>query len=751
MSIKRNFFVFFLFFSMLGFSSYSDFVVAEDKAATTEKVKQEPSHQSQDTTTSVDQTTEQFSVDSNDEKVAIDVSDGGQNIGQRANVESENVDEDKPEKQSDLSEQTLSNSGNTKNEKNAGASDEPQGMDNQTSREKDKAVKKSALSVETPSDQKLILDYLEQLKRSNQKMSRSDNERDMDKMLRKKNIILDKLVALLGKATTVELTIPKNIERHNFLKSRIAANEERGNDLAIQRDNIKLTYYKVSHDTLDYLQYLMTASRSYVAINEIVNESVKRKNATRKGIKRYKIPEFDFSSKVHSALKKNSVQLNLAHDTYRDILTFVIANPDKISTTHWFQKVSLLSSIAFFNNFDIIRSINHKLTPFQVDVGGIIVSLIIVMLVVFCYPLVVKGISWVVEKYFLNNGNDYTEEIYRELKRPVFALIVFFSMDLATYALLYKTEYKSSLEDLVFVVYVAIYLWIIFKVMDSVVIAQLDKFSKKNKQLRRELINLGIQVSKGLFIIIAVSVLLNRFGISIAALMSTLGIGGLAFALAAKDSLSNLLGGVTLLIDNVFSLGDWVKIGEVEGTAVQIGLRSTTIRTFDNALITIPNSVISVSSVRNWNRRAIGRRIKMRVGVTYQSNMEDIRQAIEDIRTMLKEHTEIANPKEQFSDKRRQFRFTSREDTQGIKSTQLVFMDRFNDFSIDILIYCFSRTVDWTKWLEVKEDVLFKIAGILKENNLEFAYPTAVRIYKSEGINETEELGMINSKIDSVA
>ncbi len=141
----------------------------------------------------------------------------------------------------------------------------------------------------------------------------------------------------------------------------------------------------------------------------------------------------------------------------------------------------------------------------------------------------------------------------------------------------------------------------------------------------------------------------------------------------------------------------------------------------------------------------------MRVGVTYQSNMEDIRQAIEDIRTMLKEHTEIANPKEQFSDKRRQFRFTSREDTQGIKSTQLVFMDRFNDFSIDILIYCFSRTVDWTKWLEVKEDVLFKIAGILKENNLEFAYPTAVRIYKSEGINETEELGMINSKIDSVA
>jgi MscS family membrane protein len=131
--------------------------------------------------------------------------------------------------------------------------------------------------------------------------------------------------------------------------------------------------------------------------------------------------------------------------------------------------------------------------------------------------------------------------------------------------------------------------------------------------------------------------------------------------------------------------------------------------------------------------------------------LDDIRQAIEDIRTMLKDHTEIANPKEQFGDKRKQFRFTSREDTQGIKSTQLVYMDRFNDFSIDILIYCFSRSVDWTQWLEVKEDVLFKIAEILKQNNLEFAYPTAVRIYKSEGNNDFTELDMINTNIDSVA
>jgi MscS family membrane protein len=104
---------------------------------------------------------------------------------------------------------------------------------------------------------------------------------------------------------------------------------------------------------------------------------------------------------------------------------------------------------------------------------------------------------------------------------------------------------------------------------------------------------------------------------------------------------------------------------------------------------------------------------------------------------MLREHPDIANPKQKHRNKRRNFKFLSQEDTHGIKSTQLVFMDRFNDFSIDIMIYCFSKTVVWSEWLAVKEDVLFKIADILQKNNLEFAYPTQVRIYRPENEKQT--------------
>lgn len=346
-----------------------------------------------------------------------------------------------------------------------------------------------------------------------------------------------------------------------------------------------------------------------------------------------------------------------------------------------------------------------------------------------------KCTRWCVENYVIDKEVGQQELVYHEIRRPARALLVFFGINLGTYAFFYKTDFRASLEGISFIIYSLLFVWLFFKIIDSIVLVQVEKLASSNKELRKELFNLGVQALKGLVIIIVLAFGLNHFGISLTAIISTLGVGGLAFALAAKDTLSNLFGGITILFDNVFRMGDWIKVGDVEGTVAEIGLRSTTIRTFDNALITIPNSIVSVSSVMNWNRRAVGRRIKMYVGVTYESNMDDIKQALEDIREMLKNHPDIANPKHKVSNKKRHFKFTSQADMHGIKSTQLVFMDRYNDFSIDILIYCFARTVDWAEWLAVKEDILFKIAEILHNNNLEFAYPTQVRIYRPESNN----------------
>ena len=585
--------------------------------------------------------------------------------------------------------------------------------------------------AETNAQQQKILDFVEKLKSYNQRLITIEDEEAINALLKEQAVQLEALMQQLRTTTVVRLPIAVTNKRQNFLESRMAVNRERGNEFAVLRDRADLESGKTRQKTRDYLEYLIKVSRNFTAIHEIISVSQKNLDKSQQVASVLVLPEISPEGNVFAVFQKNQARFSLINATYQDILQYVINNPRQIASTHWFQEFSLLSVISYINNFDVIRLINRNLIPFKVDVGGIGVSLAIILLVYFSYPFVFKCTSWFVENYIIDESAENQTLIYHEIRRPARALVIFFGIDLATYAFFYKTDYRPSIESITFVIYSLGFIWLLFKILDSVILVQIHKLSRINKELRKELFNLGVQAGKGIILIAFVAFGLNHFGISITAIMSTLGIGGLAFALAAKDTLSNLFGGVTILLDNVFRMGDWVKISDVEGTVAEIGLRSTTIRTFDNALITIPNAEVSVSSVMNWSRRAVGRRIKMYIGVTYESNMDDIRQALIDIRAMLKNHPDIANPKHKHSSGRRHFKLSSQEDTQGIKATQLVFMDRYNDFSIDILVYCFSRTVNWAEWLAVKEDVLFKMADILKKNNLEFAYPTQVRIHKN--------------------
>jgi MscS family membrane protein len=573
---------------------------------------------------------------------------------------------------------------------------------------------------------------VDELKAINGKLLVKDAEDVIDQLLEKRSEVLVKLITQLK--LTVVSRLPGTVISKSvaFLESRIKVNTERENQLAAQRDLVKLEGYKTNRAIRVYLEYLIESSNNYQSIESIVDKSQKLLEKSQNVEKNLVLPEDTLEGNVFLDLEKNHQQFLLANNSYQDILTFIISNPRQIASVHWFQEFSLLSAISYVNHFNFVQSINYKIAPFNIDVGGVVLSFVIIFLVYFSYPFVFRCTKWCVENYVIDKDVEYHGLIYHEIRKPLRTLLIFFGINLGAYAFFYKTDFRSSLEGFSFVIYSFIFIWLFFKIVDSIVLVQVQKLSSSNKELRKELFNLGVQSVKALIVIIVLAFGLSHFGISLTAIMSTLGVGGLAFALAAKDTLSNLFGGITILFDNVFRMGDWVKVGDVEGTVAEIGLRSTTIRTFDNALITIPNSLVSVSSVRNWNRRAVGRRIKMYVGVTYESDMDDIRQAIVDIREMLNTHPNIANPEQKHRSKKRSFKFATQADTHGIKSTQLVFMDRYNDFSIDILIYCFAKTVEWAEWLAVKEDVLFKIAEILKANNLEFAYPTQVRIYRPE-------------------
>ncbi|MDQ7068136.1 MAG: mechanosensitive ion channel family protein [Sulfurimonas sp.] len=221
---------------------------------------------------------------------------------------------------------------------------------------------------------------------------------------------------------------------------------------------------------------------------------------------------------------------------------------------------------------------------------------------------------------------------------------------------------------------------------------------------------------------------------NLTAVLSGLGIGGFAVAFAAKDTISNFFGTLSILFSDVFSQGDWIEIDGNQGVVVEIGLRVTTIRTFDNALIAIPNGTFASKDVKNWDKRILGRRIKMHIGVKYDSKSEDIKNAIQEIRVMLDKHPQIATKATKYShhnERTHTAKLVSKDDLEGVKNNLLVYLDEFSDSSINILIYCFSKSVKWAEWLETKEDVMHKIMAILEKNNLEFAFPS-LSIYKEK-------------------
>jgi len=161
--------------------------------------------------------------------------------------------------------------------------------------------------------------------------------------------------------------------------------------------------------------------------------------------------------------------------------------------------------------------------------------------------------------------------------------------------------------------------------------------------LRGELVNFLSSVTRFAVIVIAVLYLLQSFGFDIRALLASLGIGGLAVAFAAKETIANIFGCISIIADDMFRQGDWIVTPNGEGTVIDVGLRSTKIRTFDNAVIFLPNACVAGIDVRNWSRRKLGRRIKFMLGLEYGSTMSRVRKTVDDIRAMLIAHEGIAD------------------------------------------------------------------------------------------------------------
>ena len=212
-------------------------------------------------------------------------------------------------------------------------------------------------------------------------------------------------------------------------------------------------------------------------------------------------------------------------------------------------------------------------------------------------------------------------------------------------------------------------------------------------------------------IITALLVMLQTLGYSISGVLAFGGIGGIAIGFAAKDLLANFFGGLMIYMDRPFNVGDWIRSPDrdIEGTVENIGWRLTRIRTFDKRPLYVPNSVFANIAVENPSRMT-NRRIKETIGIRYDdvSKMEII---IDDVRKMLQEHEDI--------------------DTN---QTLIVNFNEFASSSLDFFIYTFTKTKDWIRFHEVKQDVLLKVIMIVESHGAECAFPTST-VHIPDGVS----------------
>lgn len=206
-------------------------------------------------------------------------------------------------------------------------------------------------------------------------------------------------------------------------------------------------------------------------------------------------------------------------------------------------------------------------------------------------------------------------------------------------------------------------------------------------------------VIKGLIIILGAIFVLQELNFDVAALIASLGVVGIGISLASQDTVSNLFGFAAIVTDNPFEVGDFIKTPDVTGVVEKVGMRSTRVRQLDQALVTVPNNLLTNAVVLNWSRLE-KRRLNFTIGLTYDATSQQIRAIIQHLRELLK-NTEDVDPE-----------------------SVIVHFVEFGASSLDILVICQVLLPAWGDFTARKEEIYLEIMEIVEKLGLSFAFPS---------------------------
>ncbi len=340
--------------------------------------------------------------------------------------------------------------------------------------------------------------------------------------------------------------------------------------------------------------------------------------------------------------------------------------------------------------------------------GNSLERLVVVLGIILCTFIARKLVNRLFEHKLAHMAGKTSTELddllVKSLKDPVNYIILAIGFSLAVYSLPLPesacgVEVSTILDHIFTLLFIFVALFAVFRIIDVLAYYLHKAATTTNTMLDEQLAQVVIKILKLFAAILALLTILDNLGRDITSLLAGLGIVGLAFALAAQETVSNLFGSFTIFSDRCFAIGDWVRVGDVEGTVEEVGFRSTRIRRFDQALVIVPNSRFIKSDVINYSEMR-KRRIKFNLGVSYKTTTEQMKDMVEGIKRIIQ------------------------DDPRFDHSFYMVNFTDFGAYSLDIFIYCFTKTTVWDEYLAVREDFNLTIMQLVEELGVEIAYPT---------------------------
>ncbi|MCM3763848.1 mechanosensitive ion channel family protein [Neobacillus niacini] len=322
----------------------------------------------------------------------------------------------------------------------------------------------------------------------------------------------------------------------------------------------------------------------------------------------------------------------------------------------------------------------------------------IFLLFLLCRKIFAKYFIALILKWSRKENHPFISHMFLSFEKPIQWLFLVLGIYLSAWQLPYFDHTHLLFVKLVKSAIILLVGWGLFNLSSSssLILAKLNE--RFDFEIDQILIPFLSKLLRVIIVIVILSGIAAEFNYNVVGLVGGLGLGGLAFALAAKDAISNLFGGVIIITEKPFTIGDWILTSSVEGTVETITFRSTRIRTFAQALVTVPNAKLANETITNWSKMG-KRRIVFNLSVTYETPKEKLEAVIKKMEQMLQTHSGI------------------HQDTVVIK------FDKYGANGLDIYIYFFTKTTVWIDFLQVKEEINYKIMDILDHEGVSLAIP----------------------------